>query len=186
MECADGEPFAMAADEYYLLAGREVPGRKAYGSFAQIENGVGLLRRFRDDAAVPLPEETMAAAGAAGGTVVTGRSASRIVPDSFGNSPAGRARGSVAVPVTNRLMGESVTVTGLLGGNDIAVRGRPGRSAGRCTSRRSRFGTRATSSWTGSLPEDVSRRAGARGRVFEPTPRGFHDAVYHGNDSGNH
>ena len=37
---ADGEPFAVAADEYYLMAGRDVPGRRSYGSFAQIENGV--------------------------------------------------------------------------------------------------------------------------------------------------
>ena len=44
------EPFAVAADEYYLLAGKKIPGAKAYGSFAQIENGVGLLRRFDDGA----------------------------------------------------------------------------------------------------------------------------------------
>ncbi|HLN90237.1 MAG TPA: DUF512 domain-containing protein, partial [Patescibacteria group bacterium] len=31
----DGEPFAVAADEYYLKAGRDVPGRVSYGSFAQ-------------------------------------------------------------------------------------------------------------------------------------------------------
>ncbi len=45
----EGEPFAVAADEYYLLAGARIPGRRAYGSFAQIGNGVGLLRKFADE-----------------------------------------------------------------------------------------------------------------------------------------
>jgi NifB/MoaA-like Fe-S oxidoreductase len=83
----------------------------------------------------------------------------------------------VAAPVVNRLMGKSVTVTGLLGGNDIAeaVRGHV---------RGTLYIPSVTLRDAGDLfldglsPEDVSRRAGAPVALFEPTPRGFHDAVY--------
>ena len=61
------------------------------------------------------------AGGAAGGTVVTGRSASRLVAGFLEELSSRAGARFVAVPVVNHLMGESVTVTGLLGGNDIAA-----------------------------------------------------------------
>ncbi|MBP2679799.1 MAG: hypothetical protein H6Q82_2864 [Deltaproteobacteria bacterium] len=173
---ADGEPFAVAADEYFLIAGRDVPGRRSYGSFAQIENGVGIVRRFLDDAA-SLFRRKRWPGDAAGGTVVTGRSAARLVSgflEEFSSRAGGRF---VAVPVVNRMMGESVTVTGLLGGNDIvaAVRG---------IVRGTLYIPSVTLRDAGDLfldglsPEEVSRRSGAPVTLFEPTPRGFLDAVY--------
>jgi putative radical SAM enzyme (TIGR03279 family) len=172
------EPFAMAADEYYLLAGRRIPGRKAYGSFAQLGNGVGLLRSFIDDAETLFRRKRWAA-GAKGGTVVTGKSAAEFVSE-FIEKFSRRAGASFRlVTVANRLMGESVTVTGLLGGKDIlSAVGRkvPGplyvpsvmlRDAGDIFI-------------DGVSPGDISRSIGAEVRVFEPSPRGFHDAVYRG------
>ena len=41
-----GEPFIYMADELYLLAGRHFPPHEHYGSYPQIENGVGLGRLF--------------------------------------------------------------------------------------------------------------------------------------------
>ena len=172
----DGEPFAVAADEYYLLAGRNIPGRRSYGTFAQIENGVGLVRRFRDEA-TSLFRRKRWPGGAAGGTVVTGRSASRLVAgflDEFSTRAGARF---AALPVANHLMGESVTVTGLLGGNDIvaAVRGNV---------RGTLYVPSITLRDAGDLfldglsPEEVSRRTGAPVVLFEPTPRGFLHAVY--------
>lgn len=173
---ADGEPFAVAADEYYLMAGRDVPGRRSYGSFAQIENGVGLVRRFRDEASTLFRRKRWPG-GAAGGTVVTGRSASRLVTGFLQEFSSRAMARFVAVPVANHLMGDSVTVTGLLGGNDIAeaVRGHV---------RGTLYIPSVTLRDAGDLfldglsPEEVSLRAGAPVVLFEPTPRGFHDAVY--------
>jgi putative radical SAM enzyme (TIGR03279 family) len=174
-----GEPFAVAADEYYLLSGERFPGRRSYGSFAQVENGVGLVRRFMDEAA-GLFRRGSWPAGATGGTVVTGMSASRIVAD-FLSEFSRRARARFGpVPVRNLLMGESVTVTGLLGGNDIlaAVGG---------MARGTLYVPRVTLRDAGDLfldglsPAELSRRAGARVRVFDPTPRGFLEAVYNEN-----
>jgi putative radical SAM enzyme (TIGR03279 family) len=173
---ADGEPFAVAADEYYLKAGRDVPGRSSYGSFAQIENGVGLVRRFMDEAS-SLFRRRRWPGGAAGGTVVTGRSASSLVADFLEEFSSRAGARFVAAPVVNRLMGESVTVTGLLGGNDIAeaVRGRV---------RGTLYIPSVTLRDAGDLfldglsPSVLSRRIGAQITLFEPTPMGFFDVVY--------
>jgi putative radical SAM enzyme (TIGR03279 family) len=173
---ADGEPFAVAADEYYLLAGRDVPGRRSYGSFAQIENGVGLVRRFLDEAA-SLFRRNRWPEGASGGTVVTGRSASRLVAGFLGEFSSRAGTRFAPAAVVNHLMGESVTVTGLLGGNDIA-------SAVRGKVRGTLYIPSVTLRDAGDLfldglsPEEVSRRTGAPVVLFEPTPRGFLDAVY--------
>jgi len=181
---ADGEPFAVAADEYYLMAGRSVPGRRSYGSFAQIENGVGLVRRFRDEAA-SLFRRKRWPGGGEGGTVVTGRSASRLVTGFLEEFSSRAGASFVAAPLVNHLMGESVTVTGLLGGNDIAtaVQGNV-------------HGTLYIPSVTlrdagdlfldGLSPEEVSRQTGVPVVLFEPTPRGFFHAVYLRNRPENH
>jgi NifB/MoaA-like Fe-S oxidoreductase len=81
------------------------------------------------------------------------------------------------VPVVNRLMGESVTVTGLLGGTDIA------NAVGKDL-RGILYIPSVTLRDAGDLfldglsPDEVSRRTGAPVVLFEPTPKGFHDAVY--------
>ena len=173
---ADGEPFAVAADEYYLKAERDVPGRSSYGSFAQIENGVGLVRRFMDEAS-SLFRRRRWPGGAAGGTVVTGCSASTLVADFLEEFSSRAGARFVAAPIVNRLMGESVTVTGLLGGNDIAeaVRGRV---------RGTLYIPSVTLRDAGDLfldglsPSVLSRRIGAQITLFEPTPMGFLDVVY--------
>ena len=142
-----GETFAMAADEYYLLAEREIPGRKAYGSFPQIENGVGLLRKFRDDAALLFRRKRWPAA--VGGTVVTGVSsaANRLgIP------------GRILPPRRSRLSsgaGPEPTDGGERDGDRAARRERhPARRGGEgarlpVPSVRHLAGWRRTSSWTG-------------------------------------
>jgi putative radical SAM enzyme (TIGR03279 family) len=172
----DGEPFAVAADEYYLMAGRDIPGRRSYGSFAQIENGVGLVRRFRDEA-TSLFRRKRWQEGAAGGTVATGRSASRLVAEFLEEFSSRAGARFVAMPVVNHLMGESVTVTGLLGGNDIATAVR-GNVRGTLYIPSVALRDAGDLFLDGLSPGEVSRRTGSPVALFEPTPRGFHDAVY--------
>jgi putative radical SAM enzyme (TIGR03279 family) len=175
----DGEPFAVAADEYYLLAGERFPGRGAYGSFPQTENGVGLVRRFLDEEARLFRRRSWPGGGTPG-TVVTGRLASRIISKYLGEF-AHRARSRFElVPVKNRLMGESVTVTGLLGGNDIlAAVG--GKVRGVLYVPSVALRDAGDLFLDGLSPAELSRQTGAEVRVFEATPRGFFDAVYGGN-----
>ena len=176
-----GEPFAVAADEYYLLAGERFPARGAYGSFPQTENGVGLVRRFLDEKARLFRRRSWPAGGT-GGTVVTGRSASRIVAKYLGEFAHRSGSRFDLVPVQNRLMGESVTVTGLLGGNDIlAAAG--GKVRGILYVPSVTLRDAGDLFLDGLTPAELSRQTGAEVRVFEPTPRGFFDAVYGGKSS---
>ncbi len=176
-----GEPFATAADEYYLLAGRRIPGRRAYGSFAQIGNGVGLLRQFLDGAQGLLRRKAWPAADG-GGVVASGMSPRGAVSEFL----AGFSRRANArfehLPVRNRLMGESVTVTGLLSGGDIAA------AAGRCAGTRLYVPSVCLRDagdlfLDGMRPADLARRTGADVRIFEATPRGFFEEVYKANMS---
>lgn len=171
-----GDPFAQAADEYYLLAGKRIPGRRAYGSFAQEGNGVGLLRLFLDGSR-SLFRRTRWPKADRGGTVITGLSPREHVAG-FLREFSRRGKAAFrALPVENRLLGGGVTVTGLLGGSDIlhALRGkRPGRVYIPSVCLRE-----AGDIFLDNLsPEDLARETGAEVRVFDPTPRGFYDAVY--------
>ena len=109
--------------------------------------------------------------------MVTGRSASGIVAkylEKFAHRSGARFR---LVSVPNRLMGESVTVTGLLGGNDI-LRALGGEARGVLFIPSVTLRDAGDLFLDGISPEELSRRTGAEARVFEPTPRGFFAAVY--------
>ena len=108
---------------------------------------------------------------------MTGRSATRIIMKFLGEfSHRARIRFDL-VPVTNRLMGESVTVTGLLGGNDILV-AVGGKVRGTLYVPSVTLRDAGDVFLDGVSPGELSRQTGADIRVFEPTPRGFLDAVY--------
>ncbi|MCI7613091.1 MAG: DUF512 domain-containing protein [Selenomonadaceae bacterium] len=65
----DGRTFIYLADEFYLLAGRELPPAEYYDGFPQLDNGIGLARNFMEEfaAAVAEAEADGSAAEAAGG-----------------------------------------------------------------------------------------------------------------------
>ena len=173
---AGEEPFAVAADEYYLIAGERIPGRKAYGSFAQIENGVGLLRQFLDGGKALFRRKRWDRAEG-GGTVVTGLSARRHVEDFLAEfSRHSRARFD-PVPVANRLMGSSVTVTGLLGGRDI-LEVLKERKVSRVYLPSVTLRDAGDFLLDNVSPGDIAKETGAEVRIFEATPRGFFRAVY--------
>ncbi len=121
-EC--GTRFVFVADEYYLKAGVDFPDVDSYENFSQIENGVGLLPLFRDEAdfvieeAGPLDVEV---------STVTGESAA-VEISSFVSRLAGKTGARIHLHVIeNRFFGGQVTVTGLISGQDIIdqLKGRP-------------------------------------------------------------
>ena len=46
---AIGRPMVYAADEFYLLAGREWPGSEHYGDFDMYEDGIGMMRQLENE-----------------------------------------------------------------------------------------------------------------------------------------
>ena len=48
-----GHRMVFAADEYYLLAGRDLPSARCYEGYPQHENGIGMARAFADAFARP-------------------------------------------------------------------------------------------------------------------------------------
>jgi putative radical SAM enzyme (TIGR03279 family) len=174
----DGEPFVMAADEYYLLAGRPLPGRRAYGGFAQIENGVGLLRQFIDGAARLFRRKRLGDAGR-GGVVATGASPFPLVSDFLSRYSAATGGSFEAVAVPNRLMGPSVTVTGLVSGGDI-VHALRGKAVDRLFIPSVMLRDAGDIFLDGMTPSALSLAVGAEVVLFEPDPAGFHNAVFSG------
>lgn len=119
-----GTRLFYCADELYLKAGRLIPDADYYEDYPQIENGVGMLRSFADefedgldgvDYMVGDIERTRTV------TVVTGVASypmlSAFAEDLMTLTP--RLRINVK-KIINNFFGESITVSGLLTGKDIA------------------------------------------------------------------
>jgi putative radical SAM enzyme (TIGR03279 family) len=115
-----GSTFIFLADEFYLCAGLPLPGRRHYGDYPQIEDGVGMVRRFVIEAKATLKREPAGLApGALDGTVVTGQ---LFQPILAGYIEAMNARFGTrlrTIAVENQFFGKEVTVAGLLGGGDV-------------------------------------------------------------------
>jgi NifB/MoaA-like Fe-S oxidoreductase len=173
-----GDPFVMAADEYYLLAGRPIPGRRAYGGFRQIENGVGILRRFADEATALFRRKRIGREGREG-TVVTGLSPAAHVASFVERLSQRSSTRLETVPVPNRLMGPSVTVTGLVSGGDI-VRALRGRAPARLFVPSVMLRDAGDLFLDGMTPGALAKALASEVILFEPTPRGFHEAVFSG------
>ena len=115
-----GSAVVFAADELHLLAGRGLPPHEHYEDFPQLENGVGLLRRFEHAFLASARALTDAPPGPMRVTLVTS-----TLPAAFLREvcvPALAAAGIEldVLAVENTLLGPTVTVAGLLGGPDMA------------------------------------------------------------------
>lgn len=115
-----GTRLAYAADEWYVLAGRPVPAARAYEGFPQLENGIGLIRKLTDQARGALSRLPRGLEVHRRVLWVTGRSAyatlSRLAA-ALTRRIAGLAIEVQAVE--NRFYGPTVTVAGLLTGQDL-------------------------------------------------------------------
>ncbi|HEX6644935.1 MAG TPA: DUF512 domain-containing protein, partial [Gemmatimonadales bacterium] len=109
-----GITWAYGADELYNRAGVELPPESAYGTFDQVENGVGavrfLQRQVREDA-----EQLHGWSGRRIG-IVTGTAMAPLMPMVL--EPLEQATGArfELLVATNTLFGPSVTCAGLLPG----------------------------------------------------------------------
>lgn len=125
-----GEPWLLLADEWFTRAGIPVPGRAFYSqSWAQLENGVGLVRKFLEHTRRFV--RTPKALGYRGRRVLvlTGSSFAPVLNRTLAqvNRLCGSELRAVAAPNTS--FGRSVTVAGLLCGRDLAYAAHADRDA---------------------------------------------------------
>ena len=121
-----GHGWCFGADELYLRAEVPLPPAESYGSFDQMENGVGAVRW--------LQLQVGEGAGALRGweekriAVVTGTSMAQLMPMVLEPLREATAAEFVLVPVSNTLFGPRVTTAGLLPGEALreALRGLTG------------------------------------------------------------
>jgi putative radical SAM enzyme (TIGR03279 family) len=123
------QPFLFLADEFFLKAGLPFPAIKEYGDFPQIENGVGMVPLFMKEAARVVRRVRPVTAYRA--VVVTGVSSFVFVSDFLKQLAEKSGVDIVPLAVENRLFGPSITVSGLIAGNDIAA-ALDGCDIGRC------------------------------------------------------
>ncbi len=113
-----GTRMFFCADELYLKAGRPLPDGAYYEEYQQLENGVGMLRNTMDEFMDALADVTDGAAESF--TIATGVAAApfigRLVDAARERFPA--LDGEV-VAVVNDFFGHSITVSGLVTGQDI-------------------------------------------------------------------
>lgn len=162
-----GTRLVWAADEFYLNAGRPVPRTKVYEGFPQIENGVGLVRQFKESAnRAPriLPKKLSRSVKI---TVVTGLLSASLLREWVMSLHCENLIVRVQ-PITNHLFGEMVTVTGLIAGKDIIDQLR-GQDLGDAVIAPS-VAVRDGAFLDDVTPQEVERELGCRVIVVEPRP----------------
>ena len=127
-----GTTFAFLGDEIYLRAGVQVPSRKHYGDYPQIEDGIGMVRSFANQFEALMRRlarrsgsEARQSQKALFGTIMTGTLFAPVLQRLIArlNNRFGTRLDVVAVE--NNYFGGDVSVAGLLTGQDfIAARHR--------------------------------------------------------------
>lgn len=120
-----GLHFVHASDEWYILAGEELPREESYDGYLQLENGVGMIRLMLEefeDALARLEEPEALDNRILKGTYssVTGQIAypyiRRMADRLMERFPEVKIQ---VFPIRNDFFGERITVAGLLTGQDI-------------------------------------------------------------------
>lgn len=113
-----GEPFVRLSDEFYLVADKEIPNQDFYGDYHQIEDGIGMVRCFRD--AIDNTLENLDTDNNGSFSIVTGELAYNELLEASNKIKEKNSKIKLDVyKITNNYFGETITVAGLLTGTDI-------------------------------------------------------------------
>jgi len=123
-----GTNFVYAADEWYMLAGWELPKAEVYGGYPQLANGVGMMRVWVDEVEDSLlrfvSRHNLVGATAPGRpfsiSIATGLLAYPYIKETCNHIMKLFPDIKINVyGITNHFFGENITVSGLLTGIDI-------------------------------------------------------------------
>lgn len=115
-----GTRFVFASDEFFAMTKRELPSETEYEEFPQLENGVGLMKSFEEEINKELENIPM-------GTEVSKRlifATGTLAKDYMEKLKAKILKKFTnlelkIVPITNNFFGETITVSGLVTGQDL-------------------------------------------------------------------
>ena len=117
-----GRTFIYLGDEFYFLAGKEVPAAEYYDGFPQLDNGIGLARNFMEEFdAVHKEGENNSLTGYDSPirlAVVTGTAVAPLFERLAGQLSVNNLEVTV-IPVPNNHFGTTVNVSGLLTAHDM-------------------------------------------------------------------
>lgn len=124
-----GNHFIHAGDEWYILAGYEVPEEERYDGYLQLENGVGMIRLFKNEFAEALAE-TKSDGRERTISMATGKLAYPYITQALSEIMALFPGIKVSLyEIVNEFFGENITVAGLITGQDL-IRQLKGRKLG--------------------------------------------------------
>ena len=112
------DPFVRFSDEFYLVSGIDVPEESFYNGYEQIEDGIGMIRCFRESINYTAQDLDKHIKGTF--SVPTGKLAFEEV--SNGMKKLMEVNPNIKIDtykIINHFFGETITVAGLLTGRDI-------------------------------------------------------------------
>jgi len=111
-----GTRFVFASDEFYLIAGQQLPSDEAYEGYQMLENGVGMIRDFLSS---PLPELPTSLPTPKKIILATGKLFAPVLEKAVEPLKAIKNLNIEVRMLKNNTFGEVTTVTGLLAGQDF-------------------------------------------------------------------
>lgn len=115
-----GTRFVFASDEFFAMTRRELPKLNEYEGFPQLENGVGLMKSFEDEISKELKKIKTPIRNSKRYILATGTLASDFMV---------RIKDKIlekfidldleVIPIVNNFFGETITVSGLVTGQDL-------------------------------------------------------------------
>lgn len=113
-----GDPFLRLSDEFYILANESIPESDFYNGFHQLEDGVGIVRAFRNNIDFSICKLNKNLKGDF--TIITGESAFKEIDNA--SKIINNKNNSINInvfKVINSYFGETITVAGLITAGDI-------------------------------------------------------------------
>jgi putative radical SAM enzyme (TIGR03279 family) len=114
----DGESFVYLADEFYIQGDIPLPSAEHYDDFAQIEDGVGMVRAFLDEFELHWKRRRKSCSTLRG-TLVTGKLFEPFLRNSIDRFNRKFGAQLKVHYASNNFLGKNITVAGLLSGQDI-------------------------------------------------------------------
>ncbi len=114
-----GGNFAWLSDEWFLIAGRELPSAQNYEDYPQLENGVGSIRSFIDEFQAKAAELPEAIAPARSFTWIVGNVVEKAFAPIAATMNQVEGLNVTLMGLASAYWGQQLTVTGLLTGQDL-------------------------------------------------------------------